>query len=204
MERNTNFEEDELSSERLGEHLGLSAFAAEGHPADPLAPPSTQEQLQQLLKYALNGRQPFTALPFPDSRIPATLPGIFDAQPPSVRLPRPTRRTRPVTQPKGTDSFHDSESEDIYDLYNACNGIVRNGLLDINELNKLSQPESAALNVPRLKEIWQHTAAGCPQCANIIELLNLARAALGQESEVLLAEHQEAVDLNVIDIDSIS
>ena len=42
------------------------------------------------------------------------------------------------------DSFHDSESEDIYDLYNACNGLVRDdGLLDIRELDELSQEEAA-------------------------------------------------------------
>jgi len=109
-------------------------------------------------------------------------------------------------KPKGTDSFHNNdESEDIYDLYNAVNGIVRsNGLLDIDELSKLSQQESAALDVPRLKEIWQHTATGCARCANIIEILNLARQTLAQELESL-PEQNEAVDSNVIDaIDSIS
>lgn len=108
-------------------------------------------------------------------------------------------------KPEGTDSFHNNdESEDIYDLYNAVNGIVRDGLLDINELSKLSQQESAALNVPKLKEIWQHTASGCARCANIIEILNLARQTLAQELESL-PEANEAADSNVIDaIDSIS
>lgn len=208
MERKTKFEEGgELSSDRLGENLWLSAFAADELPSHPQTRHNSQEQLQQLLKYALNGRHPFTTLPFSDSRNPGMEPGIFfDTQPAPVRPlgSRPSRRTRKVAQLKGTDSFHDSESGDIYDLYNACNGIVRNGLLDISELNKLSQQESAMLNVPKLREIWRHTAAGCTQCARIIDILNDARKALGQESQEV-AEQNETVDVNVIDsLDSIS
>jgi hypothetical protein len=85
-----------------------------------------------------------------------------------------------VLQKNDTHEFHDSESEDVYDLYNACNGELHNGLLDIRKLDELSQEESAALNIARLSEIWAHTATGCLQCEEIITTLNSARRVLGE------------------------
>ena len=97
------------------------------------------------------------------------------------------------------DSFHDSESEDIYDLYNACNGIVcDDGLLDIRELDELSQEEAKALNVVRLKEIWAHTASGCPACQEIVRILNSVRGTLRADAEGRIGQI-EGMDANVID-----
>lgn len=76
------------------------------------------------------------------------------------------------------NEFHDSEAEDIYDLYNACNGVLHNGLLDISQLEKYSPDESAALNVAKLREIWEHAASGCPECESIIGALSRIRGAI--------------------------
>ena len=134
------------------------------------------------------------------SRNPGNYPGIFFD---SCRLNANTLtasnealRRLAVAHEKTIDSFHDSESEDIYDLYNACNGIVRNGLLDIRELDKLSQTESEALNVPRLREIWEHTTSGCCTCKDIVSALNLIRGTLADE---ILDEDDLDVDLSVLD-----
>ena len=92
------------------------------------------------------------------------------------------------------DSFHESESEDIYDLYNACNGIVRDdGLLDIRELDQLSQEEAEALNVANLKKIWAHTATRCSTCEEIVRILNSVRGTLRTDTEDL------AVDISAVD-----
>jgi hypothetical protein len=208
MRQKTNFEEEsELMSVRLG-HWWLWGAATDELSATMQASFrfTSDAQLQPSLNHARNSQTAFSALLFQLSPNPGTWPGFsFDTQQPATeRLPAPHTPRRPEVKLEGTDSFHNSESEDIYDLYNACNGIVRNGLLDINELGKLSQQESAALNVPKLKEIWRHTATGCARCAHIIEILNLARQTLAQELKSL-PEQNDAVDLNVIDaIDSIS
>jgi hypothetical protein len=78
--------------------------------------------------------------------------------------------------------FHNSESEDIYDLYNACNGAVRDdGFLDISKLDELSNEEREILNVKRLREIWQHTISNCAVCAGIVRTLNSVRQIVGEE-----------------------
>lgn len=92
-----------------------------------------------------------------------------------------TFQTLGNTQP---DEFHDSES-DIFALYNACNGEVHHGLLDIRKLDELSAEELKFLNVARLREIWLHTAAGCPTCDGIVRTLNLVRGILGQQENPL-------------------
>ena len=74
-----------------------------------------------------------------------------------------------------TDDFHDSEIGDIYDLYNACNGVLRNGRLDIKKLEEYGPDDYEALNVPRLREVWFHAATGCPKCESIITALNRIR-----------------------------
>ena len=116
--------------------------------------------------------------------------GLFDVERQSnssaaLQATFPGRRTAVADDTPDTrnNSFHDSESEDIYDLYNACNGIVRDGLLDIRELDQFSQEEAEALNVERLKEIWAHTASGCSTCEEIIEILNKVRGSLKADLE---------------------
>jgi len=78
--------------------------------------------------------------------------------------------------------FHDSESGDIYDLYNACNGEIRgDGFLDISKLDELSDDEREILNVNRLRDIWRHTLSGCATCAGIVRTLNSIRPIVGDE-----------------------
>jgi hypothetical protein len=89
-------------------------------------------------------------------------------------------RRKTMERDEGTDEFHDSES-DVYDLYNACNGVVRDGLLDIRKLDEFTPEEAIALNVPRLREIWKHTASGCTECQRIITTLNTIRETLKEE-----------------------
>ncbi len=81
------------------------------------------------------------------------------------------------------DEFHDSELGDIFTLYNACNGVVLDGLLDVRKLDELSDEELEVLNVTRLREIWLHTVSGCRTCAGIIRRLNAVRCSLGDEEE---------------------
>src|ERR1044072_6441403 len=66
-------------------------------------------------------------------------PGIFFES----QIPALTRTTM-IGEVKAEDGtyiseFHDSESEDIYDLYNACNGVMFDGFLDVRRLDELSQ-----------------------------------------------------------------
>jgi hypothetical protein len=100
-----------------------------------------------------------------------------------------------VAEDKEAHPFHDSESEDIYDLYNACNGIIRDGLLDIKKLDDLSQEEIEILNLARLKEIWNHTAAGCTQCAGIVRTLNTVRGMLSENPDEI-----QGPDFNYLDL----
>ncbi|HKR13056.1 MAG TPA: hypothetical protein VJT15_13435 [Pyrinomonadaceae bacterium] len=80
------------------------------------------------------------------------------------------------------EEFHDSESGDIYDLYNACNGEIRgDGLLDVSKLDELSADEREILNVNRLRDIWRHTISGCATCAGIVRTLNSIRPIIGKE-----------------------
>ncbi len=72
------------------------------------------------------------------------------------------------------DHFHDSDRGDIYDLYNACNGAMRAGLLDVRKLDDLSAEEREVFDVPRLREVWEH-ATRCGKCEYIVKTLNLSR-----------------------------
>lgn len=76
------------------------------------------------------------------------------------------------------EQFHNSKLGDVYDLYNACNGVMLDGLLDVRKLRQLSPEEREVLDVRRLKEVWEHTATGCATCARIVRSLNEARSAL--------------------------
>jgi len=103
----------------------------------------------------------------------------------------------PMNNEKDTDDFHDSGSEDIYDLYNACNGIVRNGLLDVNQLDEFDPDDARALNVPRLREIWDHTRSGCRQCEQIIEALHILRTTVREVARDI-ASPGPAIDMEDI------
>lgn len=83
---------------------------------------------------------------------------------------------------KGSNEFHDSEI-DVFDLFNACNGVMRNRLLDVSKLDDFTEEEARALNVPRLKEIWRHTAGGCLECERIVTALSAIRKGLREEME---------------------
>lgn len=84
-----------------------------------------------------------------------------------------------MDQEKGSDQFHDGELGDVYDLYNACNGVLLDdGLLDIRKLAELSPEEAELIDVARLRDAWHHTATGCPRCNNIIRTLNTIRGIL--------------------------
>lgn len=89
----------------------------------------------------------------------------------------PLRRMA-ACEENGTDQFHDGEMGDVYDLYNACKGKMHAGLLDIRELNKLNPEEMRALNVVRLRKVWDHIASGCQTCENIIRVLNTTHETL--------------------------
>jgi hypothetical protein len=102
-----------------------------------------------------------------------SLPGILQAN--------ATPGAEALAREKETDQFHNSESEDIYDLYNACNGVVRNGFLDIRKLDELSPEELEVLNLARLREIWAHTTYGCIKCAEIVRTLNTVRGRLRED-----------------------
>lgn len=126
-------------------------------------------------------------------------PGIFvDSTGPSLLSPE----GRTAVQEQADDEFHDSDSGlDVFAVYNACNGIIRNGFLDVSELDKYSPEEAEALNVPRLREIWKHTTTGCSRCREIIEALNVVRGAVGQVAD---NEDQDDRPKHIEDINSIS
>lgn len=73
-----------------------------------------------------------------------------------------------------TAEFHDSEAGDIYALYNACDGAIVDGLLDVRKLEEYSPEDAQALNVTRLREVWEH-ASVCPVCEGIIHALSRLR-----------------------------
>ena len=51
--------------------------------------------------------------------------------------------------------YHDSELGDIYDLFNACNGAMSGGLLDVRKLDELTEREREALDLGRLRLVWE-------------------------------------------------
>jgi hypothetical protein len=84
-----------------------------------------------------------------------------------------------------SDDFHDSEIGDIYDLYNAVNGVLRDGLLDIKKLDEYGPDDYEVLNVPRLREVWEHSATGCTKCKDIVTALNRMRDAMKSEVSLI-------------------
>lgn len=96
--------------------------------------------------------------------------------------PAPPRRND--MEEKDGDPFHDSELGDVYDLYNACNGVLAGKLLDVSKLEELSREEAEVLDLDRLREVWAHTAT-CDTCEDIIRTLNLTRKLLKDECKAL-------------------
>jgi hypothetical protein len=88
-----------------------------------------------------------------------------------------------VDQQRGLNQFHDSELGDVYDLYNACNGAMSGGLLDVSKLDELTAREREALDVVRLRKVWEHTATGCRTCAEIVRTLNIVRRAMQSHAD---------------------
>lgn len=114
---------------------------------------------------------------------PGHLAGFFVAGSRPMALakmsPKLERRNPVESDTAHYHDYHDSESGDIYDLFNACNGIVLNGLLDVDQLNQYSPEEASELNITRLREVWKHTKTGCPQCQDIVKALCELRSRVG-------------------------
>lgn len=105
-----------------------------------------------------------------------------------------------MNQANADDPFHDSESEDVFDLYNAVNGAVRrDGLLDRSKLDELTAEEAEAFDVPRLIEIWDHTATGCLTCAAIIRTLNIVRGELREGAQGASEDQSETEKRSGVD-----
>jgi hypothetical protein len=122
-----------------------------------------------------------------DLRHPGS-PGIFFESPiPALSLTNIIPAAG-IREQRRIDEYHDSDLGDIYDLYNACNGVVHNGFLDIRKLDELTAEERAFLDIERLREIWLHTTSGCATCAGIIRTLNSIRGILTDEEERGLPE----------------
>jgi hypothetical protein len=126
-----------------------------------------------------------------------TMPGIANFQNPGIKPPgiffEPYISALPAAiaiDPIVADSkapidwFHDSES-DIFTLFNACDGAMHDGFLDIRKLDELSKEEREVLDCDRLREVWQHTTSGCKTCAGIVRTLNSVRGMfVGDEEEL--------------------
>jgi hypothetical protein len=98
---------------------------------------------------------------------------------PAVTPKKDFARRKDLSLKSRADQFHDNELGDVYDLYNACNGELRDdGLLDVRRLDSLSAEEAEAFDVERLREVWRHTASGCERCAGIVRILNQSRGIL--------------------------
>lgn len=105
-----------------------------------------------------------------------------------------------MDEDKKADPFHDGDV-DIYDLFIACDGAVRDdGLLDVGRLNRFSAAQAEALNVPRLMEVWLHTEkTRCPECALIVRTLNMIRGTLGEGAEESSDECAQAAGVQAPD-----
>jgi hypothetical protein len=68
----------------------------------------------------------------------------------------------------------------------------------VRELDKYSPEDAKALNVPRLKEIWEHTTTGCLQCREIIEALHVVRGAARDAADIEDPDDGPTRDLNRI------
>lgn len=129
----------------------------------------------------------------------ATMPGVINFQNPGIKPPGiffdlyiptlpPTTTINGIVPNTKTniDQFHNSESEeDIFTLFNACDGEIQDGYLNIRKLEELSKEEREVLNIERLRKIWLHTTSGCATCAGIVRTLNSMRGMFGEIEEDL-------------------
>ena len=116
-----------------------------------------------------------------------TAPGTHSpriGRPERILSPRDDRdaddisRRRELFPPEDDAQYHDNELGDVYDLYNACNGVMSGELLDVRKLEELTAQEREVLDVERLRKVWEHTATGCSTCAQIVRTLNHLRGKL--------------------------
>jgi hypothetical protein len=77
-----------------------------------------------------------------------------------------------------TAECHDSEAGDVYALFNAVDGVIVDGLLDVSKLDDYGPEDAEALNVSRLRQVFEHTASGCKTCEDIIKALTHLRESL--------------------------
>jgi hypothetical protein len=204
MQRKSTSEETQgLSSDDLCDHRPETTYSDldGGRPADaPLAYEGAGREYYLESSYA--GRfgaadpTPLLETIFSSCSPGAIRPGIFFDPGGSLRVAPQKRASRreALAQQADVRRFHDSELGDVYDLYNACNGAMVGDLLDVRKLDELSSQEKKALNVKRLKEVWNHTATGCTTCANIIRTLNAARGILMEERKGAHRNDQESED----------
>jgi hypothetical protein len=204
MERKSTSEETQgLSSDDLCDHRSENTYGDldGGRPVDaPLAYEGEGREYYLESSYAgrfgAAGPTPLLETIF-SSRSPGAIqPGIFFGPGDSLRVAPRKRASRreALAQQADVRGFHDSELGDVYDLYNACNGAMVGDLLDVRKLDELSPEEKKALNVKRLKEVWDHTATGCTTCAHIIRTLNAVRGVLREEHKGARRNEPESED----------
>ena len=125
------------------------------------------------------------------TRKPGRQPGFFSdgylSASPALSAAAQSIRRKTMDQEKSDDQFHDSATEDLYDLYNACNGVIHESLLDISKLDELSAEEIEVLDIDRLREVWHHMASGsgCDRCKAIVNTLNSVREQMRKQAEEL-------------------
>lgn len=190
---------DRLQTVAEGAKLNVPARVNVGS-NEPHLSASGQENAARLL--AGGGQPPLRGVLMRDPE--SETPGLLFAPCP-VNSYAQTLTTEPVRRKTveqkndpDLDPFHDSEV-DIYDLFNAVNGVVVNGLLDISQLDEYTPEEAEELNVPRLKEVWEHTASGCRRCAIIVGILNDIRGSLSADYDEPLGGQTGELDVDAID-----
>ncbi|HEX5731592.1 MAG TPA: hypothetical protein VF131_02065 [Blastocatellia bacterium] len=105
-----------------------------------------------------------------------------------------------MDQERGNE-FHkgDSEPDELYDLYNICNGRLYEGRLDLRRLDELSRQEEKIFDVAKLRRLGAHLAGGCARCEAIIKTLNAARQALSRSAADSYHEHSKFRNANHTD-----
>ncbi|HEX5731595.1 MAG TPA: hypothetical protein VF131_02080 [Blastocatellia bacterium] len=106
-----------------------------------------------------------------------------------------------MDQERGNE-FHkgDSEPDELYDLYNICNGRLYEGRLDLRRLDELSRQEEKIFDVAKLRRLGAHLVAGCARCEAIIKTLNAARLALSRSAADSYREQPQVLDAGHIDL----
>lgn len=167
---------------------------------EPRRPASGQEHAARLL--AGGGQPPLRGVLMrdPGSETPGLpfAPWLVNSSAPTLTTEPVRRKTVEQKNDPDLDPFHNSEV-DIYDLFNAVNGVVVNGLLDISQLDEYTPQEAEELNVPRLREVWEHTASGCLRCATIVSILNDIRGSLSADYDESLGGQTGELDVDAID-----